>query len=158
MVNSSISIRPATLEDIPALREVFRSAVHQVAELAYSEEQAQSWAQFAEDPAFQNFIVNNSTVVAVQDQIVGFGGLGPDGHIASLYVAGNIQRAGVGSALLTHILQEARDRGERYVFVEASEFSRPLFSKFGFSLKEVETVERRGVLFERFVMHLPLTG
>jgi hypothetical protein len=43
----------------------------------------------------------------------------------------------------------------RQFHAEASEFSRPLFEKFGFSVVETEVVNRSGVRFERFRVERP---
>ena len=53
-------------------------------------------------------------------------------------------------------MDRARAQGIRRLRTEASVFSRPVFERMGFSLDEVEVVERRGAIFQRYRMSLTL--
>ena len=61
-------------------------------------------------------------------------------------------RQGIGSALLGAVLARAAEREIERLYTEASEFSRPVFERFGFRVTSVETVERRRVSFQRYRM------
>ena len=63
---------------------------------------------------------------------VGIGGLEKKGRISSLFVSPGCMRRGIGSALLTRLLEEAESRNMGQLRTEASEFSKALFEKFGF--------------------------
>ncbi len=150
-----MTIRPATEADVEALAACYRDSVLAVASAFYTEEQVRVWACFGRvSAAFRAFILEPETIVAVSDdgEVIGFAGLESDGHVASLYVSGAHMRRGVGSRLMKQILTMALDRGIRRMYAEASDFSRRVFEKCGFSLAGVEEVERGGVSFERYLM------
>jgi putative acetyltransferase len=117
-----------------------------------------TWAAGPNDHArFRTFILGVTTFVA-EDQgcLLGFCGLGADGHLASLYVDGVEGRKGIGSKLLDKAIGEACARGILALHTEASEFSKPLFEKFGFETFEIEHVTRHGVPFNRYRMQRTL--
>ncbi|MGB1876445.1 MAG: GNAT family N-acetyltransferase [Rhodospirillaceae bacterium] len=58
---------------------------------------------------------------------MGFCGYARDGHITSLYIHPDSEEQGVGRALLTHVLEDARAHGVTDFYVEASEMAFPLF-------------------------------
>jgi putative acetyltransferase len=99
------------------------------------------------------------TLIAVaENECLGFGSLQSQGRISALFVAPGYGRQGIASQLLAHLLAEARSRGFEVVAAEASEFSRSLFGKYGFSVTEVEHTRFRGVAFTRYAMRAHISG
>lgn len=142
--------------DLPSLTTIYASAIRHLGPLHYSPAQVRAWSGFcAETERFKNWIEHATTFVAVSEdgRCAGFGGLENDRHIASLFVAPDFQRSGIASRLLTRLLEEARTRGANTVTAKASEFSKPLFEKFGFEVQEIEHTERDGVELSRYAMH-----
>lgn len=150
--------REARDADVSALAELFRQSVEQLGPTRYSPEQVRTWASFADEPAFRDFIMIPTTLVAESEQnVLGFCGVvlpraSNAGHIASLYVAGRVGRLGLGSRLLAAAMDRGRAAGCEAFHAEASEFSLPVFLRRGFILSHVEEVERRGVPFRRYVV------
>ena len=146
-------LRPATPADVPVLAALYAAAVRSVGPAYYSTAQVEAWAAFADAPRFRRFVLDPHTLVAHDGEAVaGFAGLADDGHVTALYVHPDRMRAGVGSALMRAVLARAEAQGLRRLYTEASAFSRPVFARFGFTLDEVEIVERRGAVFERYRM------
>lgn len=145
-------------EDIPELARLYAGVVRRHGPERYSPAQVEAWASFAEDgPAFERFVRRCRTLLAEDETgILGFGGLEPGGRITALYVRSDRTRSGVGSALLSALLEEARARGMHELRAEASELSRDLLLRFGFRLEGEEQVERRGAGFTRYRMVLDL--
>lgn len=153
-------IRAHTDQDLPGLARVYRDAIRGVGAEYYSPDQVAAWSSFADDTEdFRQWIEGAATFVAIQDSIspAGFAGLDPAGRIAALFVAPEVMRQGVGAALLERVLNEARARSLTRLTAEASEFSRPLFQKFGFKQRHKEDTCFKGVAFERYVMDMSLT-
>jgi putative acetyltransferase len=141
--------------DLLSLRTVYSCCILHLDESAYSKEQVAAWSSFPEDSvAFQEWVGGAATFVALSNDgaCIGFGGLGNGGRISSVFVMPGCMRNGVGSVLLKHLIEEAKSRGFAGVTTEASEFSKPLFEKFGFGVVEVERTEFKGVEFNRYVM------
>lgn len=153
-----MTIRDATDADAPTLAAVFADAVHAAGPSRYTPEQVGAWAAAADDPeAFGNRVLSDRTFIADdEDEPVGFVSVGSDGHIAMLYVRGRWQGRGVGGHLLAAALAAAVEAGADRAYAEASAFSLPVFAQAGFTEVGVESVEVRGVPFDRRLVEKPL--
>jgi putative acetyltransferase len=78
--------------------------------------------------------------------------LGDGGSIASLYVDPDYGRLGIATRLLDLLIREALRRGEARLHAAASRVSLPVFRQAGFEIESEETVERRGIPIERFLV------
>jgi putative acetyltransferase len=148
-------IREYQHADLPSLAAIYTSSIRHLGAEYYSGDQIAAWSSFPEDTAsFERWIAEATTFVAVNshDECIGFGGIEDHGRIASLFVAPAFVRKGVGSGLLMRLLEEARARKIVVVTADASEFSRPLFEKFGLSVEAIEHIEFKGVEFSRYAM------
>ncbi len=153
-----MNIRLAQAPDTPQLAELFRQTVLVHGPQYYTPEQTEVWASFASDTAqFTACIDGVTTLIAENDTgILGFVGIGTDGHVALSYVRHDCLRQGVGSALMQRALTYARNEQIPRLYTEASVFSLGLFQKFGFRLEGTEIVDRQGVTFERYRLALEL--
>ena len=165
---TDLALRLATAADVPALASLYRETVLTHAPQHYSPVQTQAWAAFgANTPAFRRFILEATTYVAEikgadttaemginpdSPLILGFGGLATDGHITALYVRHNCLGQGIGSHLLTTLLNQAHQEKMTRLYAEASAFSLGLFQTFGFRHYATDRVERGGVEFERYLV------
>ena len=147
-------IRQANENDIPVLAELFEDSVRQIAPEQYSPAQVAAWAASAANvESFGRFILESTTfIVETDDLMLGFGGVTKPGYLSSLYVRGGYNRQGVGSRLLTQILEYARTDNISRLYTKASEFSKPLFEKFAFKIYDEVDIERNDVVFHRYLM------
>lgn len=148
-------IRAYARADLAVLRSIYAHSIRDLGESAYTEEQVAAWSSFSEDAEpFKEWIEDVSTFVAVSNDgaCIGFGGLEASGRISSLFVTPAHMRTGVGSMLLQRLMAEAKSVGVVGVTTQASEFSKPLFEKFGFFVVEMEHTEFKGIAFDRYVM------
>ena len=147
------ALREATEADVPSLASLYAASVREAGPVHYTPEQVEAWAAFADDSSFRGFVVGATTFVAEGETgLLGFSGLDPDGRVASLYVRPDRMRQGIGAALLRRVLEEAEGRGLGRLWTEASVFSKPVFERHGFTVAEVERVQRRGAVFTRYRM------
>lgn len=158
--NSAMIVRRATLEDAKELAQLYQQTVRQQGPARYTPEQVEAWASSAVDgERFARFITEPTTFVAQAEdskRLLGFSGLEASGRVASLYVHADYGRQGIGSLLLSTLIEFAREQAIAHLFTEASHFSKPLFAKFCFEMFEIERVERTGVWFDRFRMQRSL--
>ena len=147
-----MKIKVATENDIPLLREVYLDAVTTIGPARYSPTQVLAWIKFADEPQqFWDFILSGTTFAAeMHTGAVGFCGIAEDGHVLSVYVRGSSARQGVGSALLAQVLEHSKASSASALYAEASEFSLPLFQKFGFCLVGTEHVIQYNTEFRRY--------
>lgn len=105
-----INIRPFQAADETLLADLYEATVRRWAPALYSRAQVNAWAMVARDTdRFHSMLTAGRTFVAVgvSNQPVGFSGVEDDGRIASLYVAADATRSGIGTALLSHVRDHA---------------------------------------------------
>ncbi len=85
---------------------------------------------------------------------IGTGRLLPDGHIGRMCVLKQWRRQGVGSSLLTFLLEEARHRGHREVRLNAQEHAIAFYAGFQFQ-PEGELFEEAGIMHRSMYLLLP---
>jgi GNAT superfamily N-acetyltransferase len=140
--------------DLEPVATLFTETVRQVNIQDYSPEQVTAWAPRPPDLArWRERVAGVALWVAELDRrIIGFCGLGADGHVDLLYIDHRFQRHGVARSLYQQVELEARRRGVRRLFTEASITARPFFERMGFSVIGEQQVEFRGVRFLNYAM------
>ena len=120
----------------------------------YTPAQTAAWASTTADvDRFRQFILGVTTFVAIKDAgILGFAGIGRNGHVASAYVRDDCIHQGVGSIPMQAVLNYAQNHHLQRLYGEAREFSLGLFIKFGFHLYATEVVDCQGVPFKRYLV------
>jgi putative acetyltransferase len=142
----AIAIRPYQTDDVSDLVTLFRASVRSIGRRDYTDSQVQAWApELIDQESFARRCAAKATWIAeCEHRIAGFSDLEPDGHIDMLYVHPDFQRRGVARALLTHIEKDARAKGLKRLFTEASITARPAFEAVGFHVLAAQTVTVRG--------------
>ena len=156
---SEYEIRAYREQDLSFLAQIYSSAIRYLGAGVYSDAQIEAWAGFPTDAnAFRRWVEGAETFVAVNEggKCVGFSGLVDGAYISSVFVSPESQRKGIAGSLVSRVLEEARRKQSTEITTHASEFSRPLFEKFGFVVIELEHTEVRGVEFERYAMRATL--
>ena len=129
-----MTVRSATPADITAMR-----AMEAQATTAAHWSEAEYQRLFSGDPPRLAFLVGEDTVQGflIARQI------GPEWELENIAVAADAQRRGLGSALVRHFLDMAKQAGGESVFLEVRQSNtaaRALYHQHGF----VETGRRRG--------------
>ena len=137
------------------LREIYADAIESQAPQLYSDQQVKSWAALAWLPGvLDQTLKQGSGWISGED--AAFAMRYPQDRLALLYCRGRAARQGHGKALLERLEADAIADGVRSLRTEASQFSRPLFEHYGWSLVTPETITIAGVPFERYRMHKAL--
>jgi GNAT superfamily N-acetyltransferase len=141
-------------DDLESVAALFTETVRQVNIRDYTAEQVAAWAPRPPDLARWRERIAALTlwVAAVDNRIIGFCGLGADGHADLLYTDHRFQRQGVARSLYQQMEVEARRGGVRRLFTEASITARPFFERMGFDLIREQQVDFRGVTFLNYAM------
>jgi putative acetyltransferase len=149
-----MQLRLATEADLSNLAALYRDTVLLNAPQHYTPAQTEAWAAVdADSVQFRQFILAVTTYVAEDGTgIVGFAGIGDDGHVASAYVRHDRLHRGIGSTLMQAVLAHAQEKQLSRLYAEASAFSLGLFKKFGFHQYDTEVVDHNGVQFTRFLV------
>ena len=137
------------------LREIYADAIESQAPQLYSDQQVKSWAALAWLPGvLDQTLKQGSGWISGEDDA--FAMRYPQDRLALLYCRGRAARQGHGKALLARLEADAIADGVSSLRTEASQFSRPLFERYGWSLVAPETITIAGVPFERYRMHKAL--
>ncbi|WP_232415590.1 GNAT family N-acetyltransferase [Methyloversatilis universalis] len=150
----SMAIREALESDLEALVAVFTAAVHALAGGAYTAEQCAAWAPIPPDPeVWRNRLSALNVLLACEgEQVAGFIGYAPSGHVDLLFTAPQFARRGVATALFGAACADMRRSGAQRLSTEASLAARPFFERQGFAVVAEEDVLRQGVALRRFRM------
>ena len=144
-------LRPIASTDHPLLREIYADAIESQAPGLYSPDQVRAWAALAWLPGIldrtllegQGWISGNDAAFAIRE---------PRDRLSLLYCRGRACRQGHGRALLEQIEADARQDGVERLRTEASQLSRPLLERCGWSVRTPETICIGGIPFERYRM------
>jgi predicted GNAT family N-acyltransferase len=74
-------------------------------------------------------------------EVVGTGRLLPDGHIGRMAVAPRARGSGVGSALLSALMDEARRRGHREAVLSAQTHAVAFYQRHGYVVESAEYMD-----------------
>jgi putative acetyltransferase len=155
MLTRKLRLRRARDTDVADLAALYADSIRRLGPEYYRPEAVEAWAAHALSHQFRDFILTNQALIAEDSTgTAGFGSIDGSGRIASLYVRPDRSRQGVGSTLLAALLDIGRAEGLGEFRAEASELSKPLFERFGFSVVASEVVEREGIPIERYRMRL----
>ena len=123
-----MKLRPATLDDVPALMMLEKHAVT-----------AAHWSAEQYQAIFSPSEINRITLVIEDNSVIqGFliaRGVGREWELENIAVAGLARRHGLGTRLLGEFLDTARSRGATAVFLEVRESNsaaRHLYEKWAF--------------------------
>ena len=137
------------------LREIYADAIESQAPQLYSDQQVRAWAALAWLPGvLDRTLKEGSGWISGED--AAFAIRHPPDRLALLYCRGRAARQGHGRILLKRIEADAIAEGVTCLRTEASQFSRPLFERCGWTVVAPETITIAAVPFERYRMHKAL--
>jgi len=147
-------IRPACIEDAEAIGKLFYNTIHKINIRDYTPAQIAAWAP--ENIPVEGWIKKQTThQVFVADHdgtIVGFAELETNGHLDCFFCHHEYQRLGIGSALMSRIIETSRDMNNVYIFSEVSITARPFFESSGFKVVHEQQILCRGEWMTNFAM------
>jgi putative acetyltransferase len=155
-------LRPLQGEDWDQVMETYADAVQTLATPFYQPEQIQAWAQhpfanasFAE-ALERGFGLVGSTIER-PTSVEAFALLDPTDRLSLLYCRGRSSRKGLATALVQTLEHHALSCGHPRLRTEASQLSRPLLERLGWTVDQEEEILFAGVPFLRWRMSKPLT-
>lgn len=151
---NGLLLRPFTSADLQDVLVLFRNSVHSVNAADYTPRQLEAWApERPDNERWRERMERSASFVVEKDgTIVGFGNIEKNGLIDTLYVGPRAQKNGVGAAILTRLIADARTRQHASVFTEASITARPFFEQHGFVVEKEQLKSHNGEMFKTFLM------
>lgn|GEM_PF-505981 len=154
-----MTFRNAILEDLPAMKALYRDTILTVCRKDYTEEELKVWSSSAnKEERWLDMAVNQFVLLAEIDGVlVGFGTLRDHNYIDFFYVHKDFQGMGIARELLARLLQEAESHGTKLITSDISMTARPFFEKQGFKVVAEQENTRGEVILINYKMikHLP---
>lgn len=152
-VPAELLLRPYRPEDCAALAQLCRDTVLTVCRADYTAAELDAWVSGVNPEAWAPTLAAHDTWVAeINGVIVGFADLDGD-YLDRLYVHRDFQSQGIATALCS--LLESRAAAPA-ITVHASRTALPFFLHRGYRLVRPNTVVRRGVTLENFLLEKQL--
>jgi putative acetyltransferase len=151
-------IRRYRIGEEKELRDIFFSSVQENAVGYYSQAQLSAWA--SEDNDFELWKMRikhiNPFVLVENDKILAYADLQTTGYIDHFFIRGGHAHKGLGSILMTHIINQAKKDGMNELSSNVSLAAQRFFSKFGFKIVKRKEVNIKGINIENALMTLDL--
>ena len=154
-----LSVRALTEQDIPEMRDLFRSTVLHVNIKDYTREEVEDWASCGDSVKRWKELLSKHTYIGVVDKegcIAGFSSMNADGYLHSMFVHKDWQRKGVATLLLSEVERMARGYGVRRIDVEVSITALPFFEKQGYRVVKEQKAKSNRLYLTNFVMEKAL--
>jgi putative acetyltransferase len=155
-----MTFRHATLEDLPAMKELYAGTIRSVCKADYTEEQTAMWASSVnKEERWLGVVVNQFVLLAeIDHELVGFGTLRDHNYIDFFYVHKDFQGMGIARELLNRLLDEAMSHGVKLVSSDISITAKPFFRKNGFKVVAEQKNVRQDVILINYKMIRYLPG
>lgn len=149
-----MEIRAYAPDDLDAILQLFYDTVHTTCLGDYTQAQVDAWADGHPDrAAWARSLAGHYTLVALLDGVpAGFGDIDATGYLDRLYVRSDAQGRGVATALCARLEAHAAGKAVR---VHASITALPFFLRRGYRLVKPQTVFRKGVALNNFILEKP---
>ena len=144
-LENGIIIREAVEEDVPGIRKAIRSSIEGLAAKDYPKEVLDSWGTDTDKTREkQKALIRDGkelTWIALKDGIiVGFSAFSPQTEeLRAVYIASEVARRGVGTALLEQVEARARSLGLSKLTMHSSLTAFSFYQKHGYANLGEET-------------------
>jgi len=157
-MNHKLTIRNYQSSDAAVLRQLFFETIHQVNCRDYSTKQCQAWAPVTYDKSkWATRLANNQPFIAeIDNVIVGFADLQPDGYIDHFFCHHAYQGQGVAKTLMAHIHWHAQQRSLDRLYANVSVTARSFFEHTGFQVVKTQQVLINDVRLTNYLMQKAL--
>ena len=134
------------------LREVFFTAIHQVANHHYNSQQLHAWAPVNYDkPSWAKRLDSIKPFMAfIDNKLVGYADVQKDGYIDHFFVHGDYQQLGIAKALMNKIIESSVNSKPLYSHVSLSAYD--FFKAQGFIEINTQQASINAVQLSNFLM------
>ena len=148
-------IRRLAENDIPQMRELFRSTVMYVNSRDYTGEECKDWASCGDSTEHWKDLLSENDYFAALDgvgNIIGLSSMNAGGHLHSLFVHKDWQGKGVGTQLLSEAERLAMEYDVGKITSEVSITARPFFEKHGYKVVKEQKAKANRMYLTNYVM------
>ena len=147
-------IRLYKRDDLDDIMKLYYNAVHNINAQDYSDDELDVMApQTADRYHWEASLAKNHTIVAEGDEgLLGFGNIGSTRFLDCLYVDVDHLHEGVAEAMLKHLENYAKAKGNHIINVYSPITAQAFFEKHGYALIEEAISEHKGVRILKYLM------
>lgn len=167
---AGLRILRATVEHIPVIQELSKIVWPVTFASILSQEQITYMMEmmYSTESLIEQFETNNNYALAQDEEDNFLGYMSFESHIAGeytkihkIYVLPDTQGKGVGYSLVKYAMSEAKNRGDKFLYLNVNRYNDKAISfyqRVGFTVSKIENIDiGNGFLMEDYVMVLPLT-
>lgn len=149
-----ITIRQATIDDIPSITSLFRDTVFHINSKDYSEKQIAVWSSAANDiEGWEKRIKDAYFIVGeYKEDIVGFAYLTKGYYFEGLYVHKDFQHKGVGTSLMSIIESQVISEGFEIIKADASKTALLFYDDQYYNPEKKQIKTYKGMNFETYLV------
>jgi putative acetyltransferase len=155
----NFEIRDFCVGDESDLARVFQSSIREIASADYTTEQIGVWAGASSD--LEQWVKRmrelKPFVVEVDGTIAAYADLQLDGYIDHFFVAGAHSRQGLGSLLMSHIIENAIANGIAILTADVSQNAQNFFARFGFEIVAQRSRKIQGITLPNALMRFEIS-
>ena len=149
-----MTIRPANIDDLDSIRQLFYETITTINAKDYNQKQILVWSAGYDnvDNWKKKITAQHFFVAMIEKDIAGFCSLTSDGYLDFMYIHKDFQSNGIASKLLSHLEHIAIGLNLQEIRTDASLTARPFFAKRGFVISAIQKKFIDNVEFENTVM------
>ena len=150
----TLLIRDFCVGDEADLSRVFQSSIRELANADYTNEQIEVWAgaSFDLEQWVKRIGELKPFVLEIDGIIVAYADLQVDGYIDHFFVAGKYSRQGLGSLLMSHIIENPIAKKITTLTTDVSINAQNFFASFGFVIVEQRSRKKHGLALPNVLM------
>jgi putative acetyltransferase len=158
MAPSNVTLRPATGDDLPAMKALFVQTIRSACKEDYTPAEIEAWAASANDAARWKGKLEHQYVIVAEtpDELVGFASLDGADVVDLMFVHAGFQRKGIADRLHHAVEQEAIRRGAHVLYANVSLTARLFFAHAGYDVVAERLVTVRDAILRQYQMAKPL--
>jgi putative acetyltransferase len=151
---SIIKIRTASPDDLNAILLLFRQTIETINSKDYSCDQIEVWKNgvSAKEKWLMKISQQFFLVAEIENTLVGFGSITPNGYLDFMYVSKDHQRIGIAQKLFDGLQKFAASNQVDKIISDVSITAKPFFEKQGFQTVKEQQVMIDGVQLTNYKM------
>ena len=156
----TLLIRDFCVGDEADLSRVFQSSIRELASADYTTEQIVVWAGASLNSGrwVKRIRELKPFVLEIDGVIVAYADLQLDGYIDHFFVAGKYSRQGLGSLLMSHIIENPIAKKITTLTTDVSINAQNFFASFGFVIVEQRSRMMQGIVLPNFLMQCDISS
>jgi GNAT superfamily N-acetyltransferase len=157
---AGVQIHPATKQDAGAIALLFRDTIQTVNATDYPADEIADWSSWwtALDKWQERIEEQFFIKAVVENQIVGFASLAPDGYLDYMFTHKDYQGCGIAAQLLKQLEKKAMEQGLDLIYSDVSITAKGFFERHGYEVEKQQFKKSKNKALINFRMTKAMHG